>query len=235
MGQRACCPSSGSGEGSNRELHESDEKSTHDRMTEIEQHSGTPPLECRGSQSSLRSIVVVTGIAAVFFSVVFGLGTVDAVVALAAFGTLVGVVRYPRRVHRTTGVLLTLIAVALLWANLRPTGWQKEQGLGTPSGMDPITEKMFWRGWPLSPFMVCLVHGMKFHPEPPLEQAILVFDGMVFVAVLFAVKGTCAFCFRRRDKSIIETPPNPPQPQSGTVAWWCGPWQDGRLTDSLDH
>jgi len=40
---------------------------------------------------------------------------------LTAIVVLVGVMKYPRRVHPLTGVLLTLVAGTLLWANLRPT------------------------------------------------------------------------------------------------------------------
>src|SRR3954451_11934120 len=84
--------------------------------------------------------------------------------AVSAMGVLVLIraVRRPRPVHLTTTILLTLLTGILLWANLRPTGWQEELGrVEAPAELDPVTKAMFWRGWPLSPFMVCL-DGMRF-------------------------------------------------------------------------
>ncbi len=196
--------------------------STADNMTESEQQPAPPPLKRRRFQYSLRTIFVLTGITAAFFSVAFSLGYVDALVALAALGVLVGLVQYPRRVHLATGVLLAMIAGTLLWANLRSTGWQWEFGLATPTQTDPITKAMFWRGWPLSPCMVCLQHGMRFHPEQSAVQVALVVDGVLFVVALLAVRIACELCFRWRDKPIIETPPNLPQPQSGSPSGRAG-------------
>ncbi|SIO60429.1 hypothetical protein SAMN05444166_6389 [Singulisphaera sp. GP187] len=47
-----------------------------------------------------------------------------------AFLILIHTARRPQPVHRTTAILLTLLTGILLWANLRPTGWQKEFGGG---------------------------------------------------------------------------------------------------------
>jgi hypothetical protein len=101
---------------------------------------------------------------------------VDLCIGLMAVLALVHVTRRPRPVHRTTAFLLALISGVLLWANLRPTGWQ--EGLGgvdPPEALDPVTRALFWRGWPLSPCMVCLVHGLRFHPSG-VEQCALVLD-----------------------------------------------------------
>src|SRR3954447_3740088 len=67
---------------------------------------------------------------------------------------LIRAARQPQPVHRTTAILLTLLTGILLWANLRPSGWQEEFGGDSPPELDAITRTMFWRGWPLSPFMV---------------------------------------------------------------------------------
>src|SRR4029077_15926572 len=89
---------------------------------------------------------------------------VDCSVIGMALLFLLRAARRPHPVHRTTAILLTLLTGVLLWANLRPTGWQEEfGGVDSPLELDPITKAMFWRGWPLSPFMFCLIHGMKFH------------------------------------------------------------------------
>jgi hypothetical protein len=116
--------------------------------------------------------------------------------SLFAMLALVRAVRGPQRVHLATAVLLTLATGILLWANLRPTGWQGEFGVDTPAELDPITEAMFWRGWPLSPCMVCLIHGMKFHFGG--VQWALVLDAVVFAVTLSVVKALCERCSRRR-------------------------------------
>ena len=107
----------------------------------------------------------LTGITAGFFSVVSILGYVDAGISLLAIDS--PLLRPAMAASRPSGhgLLLTLVAGILLWANLRPTGWQGEFGIDTPTGLDPITEAMFWRGWPLSPWMLCLIHSMKLHPD----------------------------------------------------------------------
>lgn len=103
----------------------------------------------------------------------------------------------PDPVRPTTAILLALLTCALLWANLRPTVWQEEFGGGidAPSGLDPITGAMFWRGWPLSPCMFCLYHGMRFHPTG-IEPCILALDGLLFVVALLATKAASERCLR---------------------------------------
>ena len=121
----------------------------------------------------------------------------ECAVIVMAFLVLLRAVRRPHPVHRTTAILLTLLTGVLLWTNLRPTVWQEDFGGGidAPTGLDPITRAMFWRGWPLSPCMVCLFHGMRLHPSG-VEQFLLVFDGALFVVALFATKAVCERCLR---------------------------------------
>jgi hypothetical protein len=109
------------------------------------------------------------------------------------------------RFHPATAVFLLLTAGLLSWANLRETGWQRELGdLEPPAGLDPITQRMFYRGWPLSPFMVCMFHGMKWHPEEGRVHMALALDAIIFVVVLFAVGAICERLFRRRKNEVIE-------------------------------
>ena len=120
---------------------------------------------------------------------------IDCYVIGMALLILIRAARRPHPVHRTTAIVLTLLTAALLWANLRPTGWQEDWGDLTPLELDTVTRAMFWRGWPLAPFMVCLIHGMRFRPSG-VEACVLVFDGGLFVAALFAAKATCERCLR---------------------------------------
>jgi hypothetical protein len=112
---------------------------------------------------------------------------VDAFIIAIAVATLVAVERRPRPVRPATAVLLALLTGAWLWANLRTSGWQEEMDLPVAGGLDPITKAMFWRGWPLAPCMICIIHGMKFHPSGE-EGLVLVFDWVVLVVALFLVK-----------------------------------------------
>ena len=79
--------------------------------------------------------------------------------------------------------------------------------------LDPVAEGMFYRGWPLSPCMTCLVYFMKFHPSEVGVHGILVLDGVVFVVALQVTKGICELFLRRRNRPSIKTPPGM-QPQS---------------------
>ena len=109
---------------------------------------------------------------------------------------LIRTTRRPEPVHRTTAILLTLLTGVLLWANLRPTGWREDfGGVDSPLELDPITRAMFWRGWPISPCMASFINGLRFRPSGG-EQCVLVFDGCLFVATLFAAKALCERCQR---------------------------------------
>ncbi len=155
-------------------------------------------------QFSVGALFGLTGIAAGFFSVGSILGYVDATIILLALMVLFRAMRRPQRVHAMTAVILTLVTGVFLWANLRPTRWQEGFGLATPTDLDRVTQAVFWRGWPLSPFMVCLVHGMKLHASG--VQWVLVFDGVFFVLALVTVKAVCERCLRwcdRRRSGIV--------------------------------
>ena len=137
-----------------------------------------------------RRLMTAVAVVAVAFSA-------EGAVTVMAFLVLIRAVRRPHAVHLTTKIVLTLLTGILLWTNLRPTVWQEEFGGGidAPTGLDPVTKAMFWRGWPLSPCMVCLIHGMRFHPSG-IEGCVLVFDGVLFLVALFAAKAVCESCFR---------------------------------------
>ena len=136
-------------------------------MSTTEPQSAASKPERRPFQFSLRSLFGLTCGTAAFFSLARTLGYVDAVVILAAIAVAVGVMEYPRRVHPLTGILLTLVAGMLLWANLRPTRWAREFNVGPPEGLDAVADSMFCRGWPLSPCLICMRHHMTVDPRDP--------------------------------------------------------------------
>ena len=164
-------------------------------------HCGKRGADARRYQYSLRAMLVLTGIVAALFSVARSLGYVVAAICLLALMVLWLALRYPRPVRPPTGIFLTLVAGILLLANLRATEWPRQFSESTPSGLGPVTEAMFWRGWPLSPCMVCLVHGMKFHPGGE-QWGVLFFDGAVFVVALLVATVACESCLRWRDRRM---------------------------------
>jgi hypothetical protein len=106
----------------------------------------------------------------------------------------------PRRrpVGSITSFCLALITGAWVWANLRDSGWQELFNEDAPEGLDLITRAMFYRGWPLAPVMICLVHGMRFRPNG-LEGLTLVFDCLVLFLVLCLARFVSERCSHRRD------------------------------------
>ncbi len=58
---------------------------------------------------------------------------------------------------------------------------------------------MFYRGWPLAPFMLCLVYFNRFHAGG-LEGLVLVFDWLVPIVALFLARFVCERCFHLRDR-----------------------------------
>jgi len=112
---------------------------------------------------------------------------------------LVALARRNRPVRPTTAFFLALLTGAWIWANLRTSGWQEVWGEGAPDGLDPVTKAMFWRGWPLAPFMVCMIHGNRFRPSG-LEGCALIFDWLVLFVVLSLARFVCARCSHWRDR-----------------------------------
>ena len=127
---------------------------------------------------------------------------IDLCIGLVAVLALVRAARRPHPVHQTTAILLTLLTGVLLWANLRNSGWQEVWNERTPEGLDPVTKAMFYRGWPLAPFMVCLTHGLRFHSSG-VEGCVLVLDGVLFLVALYATKAACERLLRwRRHRNL---------------------------------
>ena len=116
---------------------------------------------------------------------------IDIYIIFVSVLTLVRAARRPHPVRPTTAVVLTLLTGVLLWANLRTTPWQADfPNMDCPPGLDPVTGAMFWRGWPLAPCMISLMHGQKFHSGGG-EPYVLVLDGVVFLVALYTTKAAC--------------------------------------------
>jgi hypothetical protein len=183
-------------------------------MTPLESQPDPPKLDRRRYQFSLRSIFALTTGTAAFFALGRTLGYADAFVILIGVVITVGVMEWPRRVCVASGILLTLVAGTLLWANLRITGWQKQFRMLPPDHLDRVAKSMFYRGWPWSPCVTCLVHGMRFDASEAGVYVTFVFDGIVSSAALCLVRWVCEFCCRRPGKPIIEILPETQPPSS---------------------
>jgi hypothetical protein len=120
------------------------------------------------------------------------LTTAVAIVVLFAFSRLLGPVR------RTTAIVLAMLAAASLWANLRASGWQEVLNQVTPhENLDPFTQALFWRGWPVAPVMLCVIHGNRLRPNGA-EALAIVFNWLVLFFILALAKLLCERCFGRR-------------------------------------
>ncbi len=170
----------------------------------------------RPFQFSLRALLGLTCGTASFFSLARTLGYVDALVILAAVVVAVGVMEYPRRVRPVTAILLTIVAGILLWANLRQTGWERKFGEVPPGYLDPVTKSMFYRGWPIGPWMLCYHQNLSIRRG---GDGALAFDGIFFVLVLCAMKAACEWLVRKHDKAKIQSRPNMPcSPPAGSTS-----------------
>jgi hypothetical protein len=135
------------------------------------------------------------------------LGWVDAAVILLALVVLAWMIRRPEPVRLTTAIVLTLVAGMLLWANLRRVERLEQRGVEKPQNLDGLTEAMFWRGWPLCPFMFSpYVSSFRYITEDQVLQRALIYDGAVYVAALFATRFLCERCFRRRRSESAAAP-----------------------------
>ena len=147
-------------------------------------------------QFSLGAMILLTAIVAVFFSTASTVGYADAAITLMTLMLLLAVIRCPPEACRVTGVVLTVVAIILLWVNLRPTGWESQFCQQLPGSLDPVTKAMFWRGWPVCPWMLCGWRHMTLDVEHGLPEAAMALNGLVFLATLFAAKAACEWCLR---------------------------------------
>jgi hypothetical protein len=122
----------------------------------------------------------------------------DVVIFAIAVVILVAVTRWHHPVRPITAFFLALLTGAWLWANLRDSGWQEVWNERAPESLDPVTKAMFYRGWPVAPFMLCIIHGLRFRPGG-LEGLALVFDWFVLFLVLILARFMCERCARWRD------------------------------------
>ena len=88
------------------------------------------------------------------------------------------VARSIRPVRPITALFLASLTVVWVGANLLASGWQEECGGEIPEALDPVTKAMFFRGWPLAPFMVCITYFNRVHPSG-LEGSVVVLDWLV--------------------------------------------------------
>jgi hypothetical protein len=123
---------------------------------------------------------------------------VDIFTIALAVVILVAVARWKRPVRPITAFILALLTAAWIWANLHDFGWKEEWGNDVPDGLNPVTEAMFYRGWPVAPFMLCLIERNRFQASG-LEEMVLVFDWLVLFLALCLARLVCERCSRAVD------------------------------------
>lgn len=123
---------------------------------------------------------------------------VDVFTIVLAIVILVAVARWKRPVRPITAFILGLITAAWIWANLHDFGWEEEWGNDFPDGLNPFTKAMFYRGWPVAPFMICLIERNRFQASG-LEEVVLVFDWLVLFLALVLARFVCERCCRTAD------------------------------------
>jgi hypothetical protein len=100
-----------------------------------------------------------------------------------------GLSRSPRPPIATL-VVAVATAVLLVWANLHVSRDARAFNEVAPPELDPVTRYFFFRGWPLSPWTFCLIHGLRFRTEGSPIRLVLVFDLVIAGMALF---GACLF------------------------------------------
>lgn len=175
-------------------------------MTTLEPQSAVPKPG-RPFQFSLRAMFGLTTGTAAFFALGRMLGYADAIVILAGIVITVGVMEWPRRVCLPTGIMLTLVAGTLLWANLRPNNLTNLVDRWPPGGLDPFAKAMFGRGWPIAPIQICEVYFKGYHPNVLGVYSLFSLHALVFAVALVLVRRSSELCFRKQDKQIVKPPP----------------------------
>ena|SRR5438132_6704325 len=93
-----------------------------------------------------------------------------------------------------TVVIVLASGSLILWANIRPV--RVEGDVAPPDRYGPVARELFFRGWPLSPWMLCSFHGGKWHPEEDFCWWALIIDAIVAAASVGCVWFLCEWFMR---------------------------------------
>ena len=110
------------------------------------------------------------------------------------------------KIHLPTALILLPLAGILCALNLQYRTVLGELDLPPPD-LRPVGRLLFFRGWPLAPAHVCIIHGMEFHPE----EDFMCWGALVFDAVLcLSIFGGTAVVFEcyLRTKNRKSPPPS---------------------------
>jgi len=88
-------------------------------------------------------------------------------------------------------IVVVETAALLVWANLHVSSDARSFNEDAPPELDPVTRYFFFRGWPLSPFKFCLIHGLRFRTESSPIRLVLVLDLALAGLVLLGVSFLC--------------------------------------------
>jgi hypothetical protein len=99
--------------------------------------------------------------------------------------------------HRLTIIALAVVAGALLWANWRESPLAREWALGPPQECGAVAQHLYVRGWPFSPWMFAIVHGLRAHLEEGVLWLVLLVDAILAFVTLSSVAYLMELAIRR--------------------------------------
>jgi hypothetical protein len=104
--------------------------------------------------------------------------------------------------HFATKIMIVCSSALIIWANLQTTPWAEIMNLRLvpPANLDPLTKVFFFKGWPYSPCLFCMMHGFRWHPEESFVQLALLLDWYVALLIIFNSAYLCEWWIRRSSK-----------------------------------
>jgi hypothetical protein len=104
-------------------------------------------------------------------------------------------------------VAVLIGATLFLWANTHESQLVARYNIALGEEWTCISRYLFTRGWPISPWMVCVIHGQRFHPEDCFAWWALVFDAILgfFTLIALGVFTQWQVGSRKRQLSVIAT------------------------------
>ena len=106
----------------------------------------------------------------------------------------------PMRLEALNALALGTAFGLFIWANTRVSSLTREFDLSAPESYGPVAAYLFTHGWPLSPWMMCPVHGMKFHPEETFVWLALIIDAALALLAVLIVGTLVEWCARTLEK-----------------------------------
>ena len=103
------------------------------------------------------------------------------------------------RVHSITLWIVILFTFIMFLLNIRTV--HVDGDLKPPAEYGTLQQHLFYRGWPLAPWMLCSFHGGKWHPNEDYIWFSLIIDVIINVIILIGIAFIIEWCVRWRGKT----------------------------------